>query len=197
MQAPGYERESFQHLLQRYRDGDAEAGQTLYRQYSDHIRRAVRAKLHQRMRTIFDSGDFLQSVWASFFMLPDENYQFETAEDMVKFLCCIAHNKVVEAHRAQARTIKRDLFRTQLITSDDAERDAGIAGLPGLDATPSQHAVADEIWERLQRVYAGRHRELLELLREGHTRKVVAARLGLSEMAVARILTRLEALIPS
>src|SRR5438093_3787651 len=57
----------FTALMERVRRGSNGAAEELVARYGAHILRVVRAKLSKKLRPKFDSADFVQSVWASFF----------------------------------------------------------------------------------------------------------------------------------
>ena len=62
-QGPGDIRE----LLARIKNGDEEAARELLSRYESKVRLVVRRQLPRLLRSRFDSIDFLQSVWGSFF----------------------------------------------------------------------------------------------------------------------------------
>jgi DNA-directed RNA polymerase specialized sigma24 family protein len=57
----------FQETMRRAIDGSQEDIQRLINEYGDCIQRVVRRRLDTRLRSKFDSLDFVQMVWASFF----------------------------------------------------------------------------------------------------------------------------------
>jgi RNA polymerase sigma-70 factor (ECF subfamily) len=64
--------------------------------------------------------------------------------------------------------------------------------LPGTGTPRASEVVqADELWETLLRLCPAEHRDVLRLRREGLTMQEVAARTGLHEGSVRRILRRL------
>ena len=83
---PSFESD-FRTLLAGIRSGSEEAAWQLIEQYGPHIRRIVRRRLDRRLRSQFDSVDFVQAVWASFFREPDQIRSFETLPDLIKYLC--------------------------------------------------------------------------------------------------------------
>src|SRR5882724_4971958 len=64
--------EEFHDLMQKVLTGSQEAAQELFRDYEPYLLFAIRRKLDKRMRSKFDSADFAQDVWASFFETPDK-----------------------------------------------------------------------------------------------------------------------------
>src|SRR5262249_10179527 len=101
----------FRELMQRVQDGSEEAAQELHRKYAGHILRVVRRRLHKMLRPKYDSDDFVQSVWASFFTGEPKSQVFETPEALVRFLEIMARNKVIGAFRRRVQTAKHDVQR--------------------------------------------------------------------------------------
>src|SRR6266850_4417898 len=89
----------FRSLLAQVRQGSDDAARELYETYVKYVLKCVRHKLWHKMRSQFDSQDFVQQVWASFFderrRLPD----FRTPEDLTNYLLAMTRNKVAEAGR--------------------------------------------------------------------------------------------------
>lgn len=181
------EEPAFAELVDGLRAGDPAAVEALCRQYAPFIRAAVRRQLHPRLRTRFDSLDFVQDVWASFLALPADRYAFDTPQALFGFLTRMASNRVVEVFRQRFGTQKHDIARE---LADDAARDA----LPARGPTPSQWAIAAEEWERLTSRFPEGHRVVLERLREGYTHEDVARLADVSLSTVNRIVSRLKGL---
>jgi hypothetical protein len=59
-------------LLERARQGCQQAARLLYERYGPAVRHAVRRRLAPSLRRHFDSADFIQSVWGSFFQPFDD-----------------------------------------------------------------------------------------------------------------------------
>lgn len=175
-------------LMNRVRAGEAGAYEELLTRYGSAVRAAVRRRLHDRLRTHYDSLDFVQDVWASFLALDPNRYRFEDQNALVGFLCRVARNKVVEVFRRRFATQKADITREQTLMSGSEPE----GGLVGRDPTPSQNAVAGERWEDLVRQLPEGQRAVLERLREGHTHEEVAAMLNVSVRTVERIVRRLK-----
>jgi RNA polymerase sigma-70 factor (ECF subfamily) len=183
------ESERFAQLMERVRSGCRAAAQELFDSFSGHILRVVRRKLHQRMRTQYDSVDFAQAVWASFFAVPPERFTFDNPDALAGFLAQVASNKVAEAYRRRVLTTKRDLNREVPLGREEIEKPAKtIDSQP----TPSQVAMANERWERLLEGQPPHYRRILEMLRQGHTYREVADRLGLHPKLIQRLIRKLE-----
>src|SRR5262245_10348733 len=178
----------FDELMQLIRNGSDEAARELLDTYGEHILRIIRRRLHPRMRGQFDSIDFQQAVWASFFAMPAERKTFRTPEELALYLAGMADHKVAEAFR-QAGTIKRSTMRQRSL------EDIG-EGNPCLvrkeDATPSQFAVAEECWDQMNAGKSPVLRQILTMLKERHSHEEIARRTGLHPKAIQRYLQRLK-----
>jgi RNA polymerase sigma-70 factor (ECF subfamily) len=189
----------FEELMRRVRAGCPEAARTLFERYSGHILLIVRRRLDRRLRSQYDSLDFVQSVWASFFRTVPDRYTFDNAEDFIGFMARVAYNKVVETYREHLGTAKRDAARE--VPLEEAcggegatPAPAGGAALPNRSPqpTPSQVVMAEERWQRLVQGQPEKYRRILELLRQGYTQQETADRLGLNTRLVQRVLRKLQ-----
>ncbi len=180
----------FERLMERVRTGCPEAARELFEEYGGHIRLVVRRKMNRRLRSQYDSTDFTQAVWASFFTTSAEQFRFDTPEELVAFLAGMANNKLTEAYRNRVSAAKRDAGREQHF--ELGENDEVIIPRDPRQPTPSQVLVAKEEWERLIEGLPSHYRLALELLRRGHTHAEVAERLDLSAKTIQRLLKRLD-----
>jgi RNA polymerase sigma factor (sigma-70 family) len=178
---------NFRALLERFRSGDADAAQQLFDQYSPHILRAVRRKLHDRLRNQYDSMDFTQDVWASFVTIPRE-IRFDSPGDLIAFLSRVAYHKVIDVHRGQFATQKRDRDMEFQATTDPDR-------LAGRVPTASQVVMAEEHWEVLRRRLPERYLPVIDMLREGHSHGQIAARMGLCEKTIQRLLHKVSGIL--
>lgn len=192
----GDARDEFEAMMRRVRSGCPDAAREVFDRYNSHVRRVVRRHLARRLRRQYDSLDFLQAVWASFFTTPADRYTFEQPDDLVNFLARIAANKVIEEFRRQVLTLKNDIGRNvpivQVPASEIAAGPAAVAAEPaGREPSPSQLAIAEERWEHLLRDQPPGYRRVLELLREGHTFREIAERTGCHPKVIQRLLRKL------
>jgi DNA-directed RNA polymerase specialized sigma24 family protein len=180
----------FEELMGQVRQGSQSAVRELVDTYGDHIIRIIRQNLDRRLRAQFDSLDFEQDVWASFFAMPTDRLAFRTPAELGAYLTSMAENKVAETFRGQAGTIKRSLLRQRSL---DALGDgvAAVADRPS-EATPSQFALADERWEQLNRGRSPQIRVILDLLRDGHSYDEIGRRTGLHPKAIQRRVQQLK-----
>jgi RNA polymerase sigma-70 factor (ECF subfamily) len=175
-------------LMGRVRAGEAGAYEEMLARYGDEVRAAVRRRLHDRLRTQYDSLDFVQDVWASFLALEPGRYRFDDQDELVGFLCRVARNKVVEVFRQRFATQRADVTREERLASGGGSA----VGPAGREPTPSQFAVAGERWADLVRRLPAGQRAVLERLRDGHTHEEVAAMLNVSVRTVERIVRRIK-----
>ena len=180
-------KDTFQDLLQRARECCDESARELVERYGPHILRVVRRRLNKRLRSKFDSVDFVQAVWASFFALPMEKYQFDRPEQLVEFLMGLARNKVVDAVRQRLATQKYNIER-ELPIHDSAVNEQ--LDLAARGPTASQVAIAKEEWERLQDVERTRDERILDSLGTVLNLQEIAREIGVSEKTVRRVLRR-------
>lgn len=176
----------FAALMKRIQAGSTDAAQELHAVYGPHILRAVRKRLHQRLRSKFDSLDFVQDVWASFFNDVPRRYFFARPEDLVRFLTTMARNKVAEAHRTRLQRKKYNINRELPMTLALKPADH----FPAVQPTPSEIVMGREEWDQLLEKQPLVHRRILLLLREGKTSATIAEELGISQRTVNRILRK-------
>src|SRR4051812_31567551 len=171
-------------FLRRIHDGDEDAARDLLLKYEAEVRLVVRRQLPRLLRSRFDSLDFLQSVWGSFFRrVRGEPTEFEDSRHLVAFLARAAKNKVIDEYR-RAASRKADMHREEpLWVEGDRPRDLAAGG-----DTASQLAEAREAFDRLQDLLPADRRAVLELKAEGLSSREVGDRLGVSERTVQRVL---------
>jgi RNA polymerase sigma factor (sigma-70 family) len=183
----GDERSEFQTALDAVRAGSPDAVSRLIEVYGPHIRRVVRRRLDQRLRSKFDSLDFVQMVWASFFRDPAEIGDLRQPEDLIRYLSGMARNKLISEHRRRIKTRKYDVQRELPLHDAQWERQQAQRGPP----TPSQVAMARERWERLLHDQPERDRQIMQLRAQGVTYVEIGRQLGIHERTVREVIRRL------
>lgn len=180
--------EEFVTLMQRLKNGSEDAARQLFDRYGHHIRRVVRRKLDRHVRAKFDSEDFTQAVWASFFAEPVQRHAFQGPEDLIAFLGTMAHHKVVQAYRERVKTLKRNVKRERPLPDPLSEgADVPAARQP----TPSQVVSAREQMDRMLEKVPPQYQRVLAMLQLGYTHREIAEELKLNEKTVRRLLQRL------
>jgi RNA polymerase sigma factor (sigma-70 family) len=179
--------DEFRLLLRQVQSGSHEAIRELIERYAPHIVRAVRRKLSKAIRAKFDSIDFAQAVWASFFAAPQKLVEFDRPEELIRYLAALAHNKVVDEIRRRMETDKYNVNREKSLDDSALQFRTTLAAH---EPSPSEVAVADELWERLLQGKPERCRRIIELRRDGNTHQQIAHQLGLNERTVRRVIRR-------
>jgi RNA polymerase sigma factor (sigma-70 family) len=170
-------------LLARIRAGDEGAARELLSRYESKVRLVVRRQLPKLLRSRFDSLDFLQSVWGSFFRrVKTGPTDLQEEQNLIAFLAWAARNKVIDECR-RAVSQKQDVHREKRLGLEgDLEPPRSPAD------TPSQLAQAQETYDRLRDLLPNDRRVILELKAAGHSCKEIGDRLSLSERTVERAL---------
>jgi RNA polymerase sigma factor (sigma-70 family) len=185
---PGQRGESeLSEFLQRIQAGDEGAARELLSRFEAEVRLVVRRQLPRLLRSRFDSLDFLQSVWGSFFQrMRTAPTQFEDSRHLVAFLARAAKNKVIDEYR-RAASRKHNMHREEPLWGEGH----GPKDVPDPIDSPSEVAQAREILVRLQELMPEGRRTILEMKAEGLSSKDIGQRLGISERTVQRVLEEL------
>ncbi len=178
---------NIQDLLARIKDGDEEAACELLTRYESKVRLVVRRQLPRLLRSRFDSLDFLQSVWGSFFhRIRTGPNDLNEEQGLIAFLAWAARNKVIDEYR-RAATQKQDVTREERL-GIRGDQEACLAG----GDTPSQLAQANETYDRLRDLLPEDRRVILEWKAAGYSSREIGDRLGMSERTVQRVLEDLK-----
>ncbi|HEV3145131.1 MAG TPA: sigma-70 family RNA polymerase sigma factor [Gemmataceae bacterium] len=178
MEVPNTE---FESLLQQARAGNQEAARRLCEEHTEKLRRTVRRYLHRKLRQQFESDDFLQSVWGSFFAQSAEPGPFRTPEELERYLCGIARNKVIDTGR------KRQTEKHGAAAQREWTRTAEQAAL-SREPTPSQEMMAEERWEEICAPLPPMQQEMLDLMRQGYTYREISERYNIHPKVIQRLL---------
>jgi RNA polymerase sigma-70 factor (ECF subfamily) len=179
---------TFGQLMERLQDGSQDAAWELIEVYGPHVQRFVRRTLTQDLRSKFDSIDFAQIVWASFFRAPDRIRQMETPQQLMGYLAAMARNKVIDESRRRLDSRKHNVRLEVSVERMDA---AAAQGLRSHDPSPSSVAVARERWDRLVVNQPADVRRILELRFQGETYDEIARQMQLNERTVRRVIAKL------
>ena len=187
--APGVPTDSqFQELILRICDGSDEAMLEFVEAYGAHMHRYVRKKLNEQFpqRVRFDTQDFVQMVWVSFFTDRETIARFKTSNELVWHLVAMARNKIVSEFRHSEAGRGGDIRRTRSLSSiEDGSEPLS------KDATPSHVVVARDELQRLLNRGTPRDRQIIELRLSGKTFEEVGNELGIDERTARRAISRL------
>jgi RNA polymerase sigma factor (sigma-70 family) len=179
----------FQTLMRGVQAGDPAATDRFCREYERPILRVVRRTLLPQYRSRYDSLDFVNDVWASFFASPPRDARFDDPQALIAYLARMARNKIGEVRR-QTAAAKNDLDREQPL--EVAGQGARDGALPAPDATPSQIVGAEDEFQRMLRDRSPVHQGILILLRQGMTYREIADRLNTNEKTIQRLIRRID-----
>jgi RNA polymerase sigma-70 factor (ECF subfamily) len=175
--------ESLELLLRELCSGDPHAAERIFLTYEPYLRKVVRRQLRPPLQAKFDSADVVQSIWADLLTgFRDRRWAFEDVAQLRAFLLKATRNRFLDRVRQAHLAVEREQ-PLHLTTADH---------LPAAQQPrPSEYAQADDIWAKMLALCPPEHHEVLQLRRQGLTRVEIAARTGLHEGSVRRILRRL------
>jgi len=184
------EKQRFNSLLQRIRDGSEDAAREFVDAYGQAILRAVRRKLNRKLRSRFDSADLLQSVWASFFADRQAIDSFSGPAAVVAYLQETARNKIGEKYRQMYHRQKCPVAHEEPL--DKYVDSSGLgANIPGGDPTPSEAVSFQESYDQVASSISPEMQQMLEMQRHGDTYEDIAREFGVSARTIRRIFRRL------
>jgi RNA polymerase sigma-70 factor (ECF subfamily) len=174
--------ESLDLLLERLSGGDPAAAELIFMAYEPYIRTVVRRCLPDRLRAKFDSVDVVQSVWVHVLHgLRSGGWRFADGAHLKAFLVTVTHRRLASRFRHHHAALERE--------------QPGGADLERLPAPrqprPSEVVQAEELWQKMLALCPSAHHELLRLKRQGLPLAEIAARTGMHEGSVRRVLRRL------
>ena len=162
----------FADLLQRIREGDERAAQELVARYEPVVRREVRARLRDpRLRRLFDSADFCQSVFASFFARAAAGqYDLDHSGQLLNLLLSMARRKLAFRLRQQ-RARRRDNRRLH-------EGEGPLQQAADPRGSPSEQVGRQELLLLVRQRLSPEENQIASLRGQGCSWSEVAARLG-------------------
>jgi RNA polymerase sigma factor (sigma-70 family) len=161
----------------------------LFEHWGPHFLRVIRHKLNQtpRLRSLFDTADFVQEVRTALFQHRDQGVPFDSPAGFVAFLTRVAVNKVRAAQRKYLQSEKSSLNHE--VPLEEAKETRGPLTTAG--PSPSDLFAAEETFERLLAGRPAYQQRILLMLRQGHTQREIARALALSDRTVRGILHRI------
>lgn len=183
----------FQELIAQIKAGSEDAVGVLMEHYADAINKVIRRRLNVRMRSQYDTADFSQIVWASFFADLDRLSGCKSSSDLQSLLTTMARNKVVDEYRARLERQQRDLKREQRIERGDSATNIPIESG---EATPSYIVSMREQWDRLLQALPERHRKMIVLRASGFTFKEIAEKVDMNERTIRRVFNSIQQRMP-
>jgi RNA polymerase sigma factor (sigma-70 family) len=170
-------------LLEKLTTGDDAAAEQVFRAYEPYLRMVVRRQLSPDLRAKFDSLDVVQSVWVHMLKgFRQAGWRFADRTHLRAFLVQLTRHRFIDRLRRHRRALELEQPLTEAEGEDALHAD---------DPEPFDVLQADELWEQLLELCPPAHREVLRLKRAGALTAEVAARTGLHEGSVRRILNAL------
>jgi RNA polymerase sigma-70 factor (ECF subfamily) len=177
----------FAELMQRLKDGDADAAREVFDRYARRLVGLAAARLPEMLRPKVDAEDVVQSVFRSFFARQAAG-KFEVAnwDALWAILTVLTVRKCghrLEYFRAARRDVRRE-------APAPARPDDSTPGREPPDPEPTP-AEAILLAETLEQAVAGlkeSHRSVVLLRLQGCTIEEVSTQLGCSERTVHRVL---------
>jgi RNA polymerase sigma-70 factor (ECF subfamily) len=179
---------SFQQLMDDVRGGSQDAAWELVHRYGPHVQRFVRRALNQRLRSKFDSLDFVQVVWGSLFRASDQLRSLDRPEQLIALLATIARNKVLNEVRRRLKSAKYSIDREVPL---EAAQGMGQMDRQARAASPSAYAIARERWERLLSDQNEKVRSIVTLRLQGNSFVDIAQQLQIHERTARKAIERL------
>src|SRR5436190_16096356 len=151
--------DNLQPLLAKLSEGDVSAARQVFMACEAPLRKMVRRQLPNRLRSKFDSADVVQSVWAKLIDgFRAQAWRFTNVEQLQAFLLQVTRNRFHDKCRKHKTALEKEQALGGLHTSE-------------MPLAPHEHATAvaeaAELWERLLKLCAREHQEMLQFKREG------------------------------
>jgi RNA polymerase sigma-70 factor (ECF subfamily) len=173
-------RDPLEELIEQLHRGDSSAAERALLAYEPYLRMAVRRRLSGALRAKLDSLDIVQSVWADLLAgAMHAGWRFTDRSHLRAFLVKVARNRLVDRCRQHQRAIAKERA-----LAETAPEQLPQAHQP----RPSEIAQGNELWKQMLEHCAPAHREILVLKRQGMLLAEIAARTGLHEGSIRRIL---------
>ena len=167
-------------LLEKLVHGDDAAASQVFVKYEPYLRMVVRKNLTPSLRTKFDSMDIVQSVWADLVHgFREAGWRFADVQHLQAFLVQLTKHRFIDRLRRH---------RTAMTLERHPDQNGWENALLANDPRPDDFAQAEDLWKSIMNLCPPEHREILQMKREGAANTDVAARTGLHEGSVRRIL---------
>ena len=170
-------------LIERLNAGDPAAVGDVYRTYEPFLRMVIRRQLAAPLRSKLDSMDIVQSVWADVQRgLGQPGRHFPDEAHLRAFLAQVARNRLIDRFRQHRNSLEHE----RPLAEGEGD-DPFLSHEP----RPSEVAQAEELWKQLLALCPAGHHDVLRLRQQGFPLVEIAARTGMHEGSVRRILYEL------
>jgi RNA polymerase sigma-70 factor, ECF subfamily len=178
--------ESSTDLVERHRQGDAEATALIFAHYAQRLSRVAQQHLSRKLAGRVDGEDVVQSVFRTFFRrtLAGE-FQIDSSEQLWQLLVKITVRKA-QAQGRRHTAAMRDVS----VENPEPDGDA-IAHLADHEPGPEEAAILLDQIEVLLNNLPAMYCDVLDWRLQGHSATDIANRLGVSRRTVYRALALL------
>jgi RNA polymerase sigma factor (sigma-70 family) len=181
-------------LLARWRAGDQQAADELFRRYAARLIALARSRLSDKLAGRVDPEDIVQSAYRSFFAdTRDGHYDLEADGDLWQLLVTITLHKLNDQVK-RSTAEKRAVARQQNYGSEDSL--IGLQARIRADAPSPIEAVAlvEQVEQLMARLPAA-HRPILERRLQGYTLDEIADEMNCCQRTVIRVLEQIKRLL--
>ncbi len=180
-----------QTLVNLCRKGDNEAAKELFDRYLERLLNLARRRISQRLASRVDPEDIVQSVFRTFFgRLRDGQFQIADQDDLCKLLMRITLHKTlrqVAFHKAGKRNPSAEVGQGE----ESQER---LVDLLDREPTPeAEVAFLDQLEHFLGNLRPD-ERQILEMRMQGYSNDDIAAKLGIYDRKIRRVIERIRGL---
>jgi RNA polymerase sigma-70 factor (ECF subfamily) len=179
-------------LMEKWRAGDEDAARRLYDCYVERLLALARRRLSHRLNSRLDPEDVVQSVFRTFFeRVKEGRFHVEEKDDLCKLLVRITVHKTlrkVAVHTAA----KRDLGQEMGQGKEAQER---IQELLDHEPSPDEAAAFLDQLEHFFSSLRPQERQILELRMQGYNNDEIAAKLGIYDRKIRRVIERVRGLV--
>jgi len=172
-------------LFARAKGGDQAAWDELFHTCYPKILEAVRRRLKQPLRSVYDSTDFANDA-IKILTANVNRLDFPTIDSLLAFLTHVAEQRVLDEYR-RMHSKKRDRTRQRPLVTDNQSSEFEIP-VASPDPTPSQLAQARETHELLMSELDEEKRMIINLRCDGFSNAEVADQTGWHVRRVQRFL---------
>ena len=172
--------ESLDRWIGRLNEGDVAAVGRIFLAYEPYLRIAVRRRLSRGLRSKIDSMDVVQSVFADVLQgVRKGGWNFAGRPQLLAFLRRIAFRRIADRYQRHGSALESERSLGEIQPGQ----------MPASDVPrPSQVAQGREFWEQILEACSPAHQEIVRLRMSGLRLGEIAARTGLHEGSVRRIL---------
>lgn len=192
------ERENFQELISRLRDGDDDAAAEVVQRFARRLVYRARLQLDQRLCSKVDPEDVIQSVFRSFFLRhADGQFELANEQSLWALLVTLTLRKCGRWNE-RFRAAKRNPRREQSIDGARDEEQAAIHP-PSEEPTAEEVATLTETLETIMASLDARQQQVLVMRLQGYTAREISSEVKIAErtinrwlQTVRRMLTRMQ-----